>query len=185
MKKEQKIRLEKASALKTENWRTMPIKGARNCANGQAQELLDTAPTSKKIDVAPQGKHDNDRYMVMQDGKKRRIEIESKTSGGRLDHIMEMAAADKGNKFVAYTLDVCNKNTGYQLRQYPTIIVPAKVFMAAVERLGAIKENRHEGKLRGYSLQPSLKRWAAWVEAWPVKYDPSEPLEWWLFEGLE
>lgn len=186
MRKEQKIRIEKANELKSEDWRTSPIKGARNCANGQAQELLDASPNSKKVDVAPQGKHDNDRYIVGRDGKKHKIEVESKTSGGRLDHIIEMSQAKNAEyKFVAYTLDVCNKNTGYQLRQLPTIIVPAKVFMNAVYELKAIKENKHQGKLRGYSLQPSLKRWAAWVEAWPVKYDPAEALEWWMFEGLE
>lgn len=186
MRKQQKIRLAKASELKSENWRTSPIKGACNYANGQAQELLDTSPSSKKTGVSPQGRHDNDRYIICQDGKKRRIEVESKTSGGRLDHIIEMSQAKNADfKFVAYTLDVCNKNTGYKLRQLETIIVPAKVFMNAVYSMKAIKENRHDGKLRGYSLQPSLKRWAAWVEAWPVKYNPSEPLEWWMFDGLE
>lgn len=184
-RKEKTIRDTKAQVLRQENWRAAPVKGVKNYANGAAQELCDASPASKKTEVSARGVHDNDRYITCQDGKKRRIEVESKTSGGRLDHIIEMCESQHPERcFVAYTLDVCNKNTGYSLRRLPTIIVPATVFMEAVYSLGAIKENRLHGVLRGYSLQPSLKRWAAWVEEYPIKYDPNEPLEWWMFEGL-
>lgn len=184
-RREKQVRDEKAAELRRENWRSAPVKGAKNYAGGCAQELCDASPASKKTCVSAQGQHDNDRYMLLANGKKCRIEVESKTSGGRLDHIIEMCESKHPERcFVAYTLDVCNKNTGYNLRRLPTIIVPARVFMEAVYSLGAIKENRLHGQLRGYSLQPSLKRWAAWVEEYPVKYDPAEVLEWWMFEGL-
>lgn len=188
MRKEAKIRAAKVSYYEAIKWRTAPMIGVDNGAFGRACELKNSTPASKKTCVSAQGKADN--YISVYDslGKPHRYEAESKVNGGRLDHIIELAEAMRKGKriaFILYTLDVCNKNTGYQPRKADTIIVPADVFMAAVERIGAIKTNRHNGELRGYSLQHTLKAWYDWVETYPVKYQPNAHYEAWEFIGVE
>ena len=188
MKKEEKIRAEKAAVYDAMPWRQAPVKGVDNGAGGRAQELKNATPNSRKTVVSARDKADN--YVSIYDGsgKPHRYEAESKINGGRLDHIIELAEAMRKGKriaYVLYTLDVCNANTGYSLRHADTIIVPADVFMDAVERVGAIKTNRHNGVIRGYSLQHTLKAWFDWVVDYPVKYNPAERYEAWEFMGVE
>lgn len=188
MKKEQKIREIKASYYEAMKWRTMPAVGVDSGAFGRACELRNSTPASKKTCVSAQGKIDNYVSIYDVNGKAHRYEAESKVNGGRLDHIIELADAMRKGKriaYVLYTLDVCNANTGYALRHADTIIVPADVFMAAVERIGAVKTNRHNGEVRGYSLQHTLKAWFDWCVEYPVKYNPSERYEAWEFLGVE
>lgn len=187
MKKEEKIRIEKAAEYDAVPWRQAPTKGVNSGAGGCSQELKNATPASRKTDVSAQGKIDN-YVSIYSDGKAHRYEAESKTNGGRLDHIIELATAMRKGKrtaFVLYTLDVCNANTGYSLRHADTIIVPADVFMNAVERIGAVKTNRHNGVIRGYSLQHTLKAWYDWCVEYPVKYQPTERYEAWEFVGVE
>lgn len=178
------IRLGNIANYESIPWRQAPTKGIDNGAGFRAQELKDAPKNSLKTDVSCREKHDNDRWVIGLDGKRHKAEFESKGNGGRLDHIMEMAAKG-GYRYVVYTLDVCNKNTGYERRTAPQIVVPADVFMAAAERLGAIKTNRHNGVVRGYSLQHTLKAWYQWVLEYPVKFAENEKFEAWMFEGLE
>ena len=188
MNKYQKIREEIAAEYDAMPWRQAPVKGVNSGAGGRAQELKNATPASKKTTVSAQGKIDNYVSIYDASGKAHRYEAESKINGGRLDYIIELAnAMHKGKRvaYVLYTLDVCNANTGYNLRHADTIIVPADVFMAAVERIGAIKTNRHNGEVRGYSLQHTLKAWFDWVSEYPVKYDPAERYEAWEFVGVE
>lgn len=188
MNKYQKVREQKASYYEAAKWRTLPVIGVDNGAFGRACELRNSTPASRKTDVSAQGKIDNYVSIYSADGKVHRYEAESKTNGGRLDHIIELATAMRKGKrtaFVLYTLDVCNANTGYSLRHADTIIVPADVFMNAVERIGAIKTNRHNGVIRGYSLQHTLKAWYDWCVEYPVKYQPTERYEAWEFVGVE
>lgn len=169
-------------------WRQAPVKGVDSGAGGRAQELRNATPASKKTDVSTRDKADNYVSIYDTDGKAHRYEAESKINGGRLDHIIELADAMRKGKrvaYVLYTLDVCNKNTGYSLRHADTIIVPANVFMDAVERVGAVKTNRHNGEVRGYSLQHTLKAWYDWCVEYPVKYQPAERYEAWEFIGVE
>jgi hypothetical protein len=188
MRKEEKIRAEKAAQYDAINWRTMPTVGVDSGAFGRACELKNATPASRKTSVSARGKVDN--YISIYDalGRLHRYEAESKVNGGRLDHIIELAEAMRKGKrvaFILYTLDVCNKNTGYQPRKADTIIVPADVFMSAVERIGAMKTNRHNGEVRGYSLQHTLKAWFDWVVDYPVKYQPAARYEAWEFIGVE
>lgn len=188
MKKAQKIREAKASYYEATKWRTMPAAGIDNGAFGRACELRNSTPASRKTGVSAQGKADNYVSVYDADGKAHRYEAESKVNGGRLDHIIELANAMRKGKriaYVLYTLDVCNANTSYQPRKADTIIVPADVFMTAVERIGAVKTNRHNGEVRGYSLQHTLKAWFDWCVEYPVKYNPAERYEAWEFVGVE
>lgn len=163
-----------------------PKIGLDNGAFGRLKELANTSRNSIKTSVSAQDQHDNDKFVIGRDGKKHRAEIESKVNGGRIDHILEMAqSANTEYKFVVYTLQVCNANTSGKTRACEDVIIPAKLFIEKLVEFGAIKTNKLNGVLRGYSIQHTKKAWYEWINEYPVKYNPDDIYEWWMFDGLE
>lgn len=184
-KQAENLRKEKIAEYGKINPYQVPHIGLDSGAFGRLKELANTSKQSIKTGVSAQNQHDNDKFIIGRDGKKHKAELENKVNGGRIDHILEMAkSANAEYKFVVYTLQVCNANTSGKMRACEDVIIPAKLFINKLVEFGAIKANKLDGVIRGYSIQHTKKAWYEWINEYPVKYDAEATYEWWMFEGL-
>lgn len=153
---------------------------------GCIAEVLRAGSTSRKKQVSGVGKPDNRIRWIDESGRKTSRVAESKTNGGR---IMTVATAEHDAEqmqgtFVLYSMDVCNKNTGYKRRVTVTKVFPKAVFLAHLFEHGQVKEMRHKGEVDGYGIQVTSLELYEWVSSWPVEYDRNRYYTATDFEGL-
>ena len=175
------IREEKINTFASRNPFQAPHKGVDNGAAGRVFELMNARDGSTKCGVSKGKQADNYVSIIQPDGSKKRYELESKTNGGRVDEVMEKLARGR-EFFVAYSLSICNKNTGNKVRETAPIICPASEFISALEECGALKAvNGQDGVQNGIAIQASKKSWFEWVDSYPVKWDRDFDYSWYDF----
>ena len=179
--KAKEIRNEKIARFSAQNAFQAPRKGVDNGAAGRVFELMNARDGSTKCGVSKGKQPDNYISILQEDGSKIRYELESKTNGGRVDEVMEKLARGR-EFFVAYSLSICNKNTGNKVRETAPIVCPASTFIAALEECGALKAvNGKDGTPNGIAIQVSKKSWFEWVDSYPVKWDRDFDYSWFDF----
>ena len=172
------IREEKINTFASRNPFQAPRKGVDNGAAGRVFELMNARDGSMKCGVSKGKQADNYVSIIQPDGSKKRYELESKTSGGRVDEVMEKVNNGR-DFFVAYSLSICNKNTCNKVRETAAIICPASEFIAALEECGALKVvNGKDGTPNGIAIQVSKKSWFEWVDSYQVKWDKDFDYSW-------
>ena len=175
------IREEKINTFASRNPFQAPRKGVDNGAAGRVFELMNARDGSTKCGVSKGKQADNYVSIIQPDGSKKRYELESKTNGGRVDEVIEKLKNGR-DFFVAYSLSICNKNTGNKVRETAPIICPASEFIAALEECGALKAvNGKDGVQNGIAIQVSKKSWFEWVDSYPVKWDRDFDYSWFDF----
>lgn len=175
------IRQEKINTFASRNAFQAPRKGIDNGAAGRVWELENACDSSIKCGVSKGGQADDYVWVNLEDGTKKRYEREDKTNGGRVDEMMRKV--ERGRYYyVAYKLSICNKNTGYKVRECEPILCPVDVFLAALEECGALKvQNGKDGQPNGIAIQVSKKSWFDWVDSYPVKWQRNTVYDWFDF----
>lgn len=175
------IREEKINTFASRNPFQAPRKGVDNGAAGRVWELENACDNSIKCGVSKGEQADDYVWVNQQDGTKKRYEREDKTNGGRVDEMMRKV--ERGRYYyVAYKLSICNKNTGYKVRECEPILCPVDVFLAALEECGALKvQNGKDGQPNGIAIQVSKKSWFEWVDNYPVKWQRNTVYNWFDF----
>ena len=134
---------------------------------GKAAELLAKSNGSKAKNYAKQGKSDCFVWIETEDGKRCRYNAECKTSGGRIASLRQANAP----KYVVYSLDVCNKNTGYKRRVVEPKVMRTEYFLALLDSFHATKVTN--GEHSEEAVQPSNKGLYLALLDYPVDYDPN------------
>lgn len=147
-------------------------------ALGRIEELLDMRSTSKKT-LTSTKKVDG---WVWVDGK--RYGYERKTNGGRLEALRRSEL-----KFVVYSMDFTQKRKTKKRgefteeRHIDKVIIPTKVFLAAIDRFNAKKSTN--GDHPEEAIQVSSKKLYDWLRDWCIPFDKDTEYSWSDFEGLE
>ena len=154
---------------------------------GSCAEMLAATSGSKKATVSNAGKVDCFLNYRCSSGHVIPVSVERKTSGGRIETFeTEFSKAEQmQGRYVVYSMDVCNKNTGYLRRYVPAVVIPRKLFIQKLIEFGAIKEMKHHGVVDGYGIQVTKKDWFLWLSEWPIIYDRNAVYSDEDFEGLE
>lgn len=173
-------RLEKAWVIYVTNYKG---DGCMGCV----AEMLTATSNSKKSTIANTGKPDCFIKYRSASGKVIPVTVERKTNGGRIQTIeTDFSKAEKmSGKYVVYSLDICNKSTGYLRRYVPAVVIPKQLFIAKLIEFNAIKPMYHDGVLDGYGIQASKKPLYLWLSEWPVVYDRNAVYCDDDFDGLE
>lgn len=175
------MRDEKIERLAAFNPFQAPRKGVYNGAAGCIWELENASDNSLKCGIARDEYADGYVWVNQQDGTKKRYEREDKTNGGRVDDMMKKVKRGR-YYYVAYKLSICNKNTGYKVRECEPILCPVDVFLAALEECGALRVlNGKDGQSNGIGIQASKKSWFEWVDNYPVKWQRNTVYDWFDF----
>lgn len=148
---------------------------------GRAFELECASRYSRKVRVSKQGQAD-----VFIKYERGNYAAECKTNGGRI----EALRAANAPKFVIYRLDFIQKHKASkskpawnEVRHIDPVLVPTKVFLAALDRFGATKSTN--GDHPEEAIQVSSKKFYEWLLDWPIPFDPSLHYTADDFEGLE
>ena len=154
---------------------------------GSCAEMLTATSGSKKATISNAGKMDCFINYRSASGHVVPVSAERKTSGGRIQTFeTEFSKAEQiQGKYVVYSMDVCNKNTGYIRRYVPAVVIPRKLFIQKLIEFGAIKEMKHGGIVDGYGIQVTKKEWFLWLSDWPIVYDRNAIYSDDDFEGLD
>lgn len=169
---------------------------------GEAYELVNVRPLSKKSQVS--GSDEEDNTLAFRVGRRvRYLPREDKTNGGRISSLLEGPRSPKYLKhkfpaFVVYTLSIPAPITPKKkealeaaglplpMRTLPPKVIPTDIFVRKLWSIpGMVSEKKAHGKFLGYGIQVSKKPWFEWLEAWPVEWHEDEVYEAWMFEGLE
>lgn len=171
---------------KTEKIRLAEI--ARHTANsehdcgamGRVFELQCARPNSRKTRVSKQGQADT--FVRYGNGF---VKAECKTNGGRIESLY----ASNAPRFVIYRLDFTQKHKASksrpaweERRTIDPVIIPTALFLATLERFGAIKNTN--GKNPELAIQVSSKKWFEWLEQYPVEFHTDWDYMEEDFEGL-
>lgn len=157
---------------------------------GRANELDHANTKSRKVKVSKQGETDVFVKIRNAKGKVRYVDAENKTSGGRIDSLYKSGAP----KYVIYQMidakipqskSAKAKGIPQEIRNTPAVVIPTDLFLATLERFGAIKEMSHGGIVDGLGVQVSNKQWYLWLLDYPVLWVKDHTYEIWEFEGLE
>lgn len=156
---------------------------------GRAFELSCARDKSRKNKVSEQNETDIFIKMLCADGKIRYIPAEAKTNGGRVDELLNGSKS----KYVVYDLHFVQKHKAgkntqawEEQRDLPCpVIIPTDLFLRKLQEFNAIKPINRNGKLDGYGIQVSSKKWFDWLMEYPVTFDREITVEWWELEGLE
>lgn len=150
-------------------------------AAGRVFELECAAPNSRKTAVAKQGAVDV--YINYGGGH---VAAECKTNGGRIESLYHA----KAPRFVIYRMDWTQKHTAgkttaawEEKRYIEPRVIPTDLFLATLERIGAIKSTN--GKNPERAIQVSSKRFYEWLLDYPITYTPGMNYTADDFEGLE
>ena len=121
-------------------------------AFGRVAEPLSRRPNSRKANVAKQ--HRNDITAKI-DGKL--VACERKCNGGRI----RGTEYDMTGTYVVYSMNVHNSTCDADISAR---ICRKSTFLEKLVEFNAIKEVRHNGVVDGLAIQPSNKRFRAWLE---------------------
>lgn len=121
-------------------------------AFGRVAEPLTRRPNSRKANVAKQNRND---ITAKIDGKL--VPCERKTNGGRI----RGTEYDMTGTYVVYSMNVHNSTCDADISAR---ICRKSTFLEKLVEFNAIKEVRHNGVVDGLAIQPSNKRFRAWLE---------------------
>lgn len=121
-------------------------------AFGRVVEVLRRRPNSRKANVAKQNRND---ITAKIDGKL--VACECKTNGGRI----KGAEYTMTGTYVVYSMNVHNSTCNADISAR---ICRKSTFLEKLVEFNAIKEVRHNGVVDGLAIQPSNKRFRAWLE---------------------
>ena len=154
---------------------------------GCIAEILSATKGSKKETISNAGKSDVSIKYRSASGRIVPVNCERKTNGGRIQTLeTEFSAAEEiKGKYVIYSLDVCNKNTGNVRRHIPAVVIPRKLFIEKLIEFNAIKAMYHNHVCDGYGIQCSSKKWYLWLSDYPIVFDRNAVYCDEDFEGLE
>lgn len=133
-------------------------------AYGRIEELLSLPLHSIRTNTAKQ--EQNDCFVWIGSG---RWNAERKTNGGRVGFLYEKRARQK-NRFVIYSMDVCNKGTGFERRTIPPKIYTVEQFKAILENCGAVKSTN--GAHPEQAIQVTSKKLFLALQVVGVPFDP-------------
>lgn len=181
VKKAKAIREAKIEKYAARNPFQAPVKGVDCGAGGRVWELGNASDNSLKCGIARDEYADGYVWVNQPDGTKKRYEREDKTNGGRVEDMMKKVKRGR-YYYVAYKLSICNKNTGYKVRECEPILCPVDVFLAALEECGALRVLKGKDKqANGIGIQASKKSWFEWVDNYPVKWQRNTVYDWFDF----
>lgn len=129
---------------------------------GAIAETLTRTTHSHKTGMSKQGKVDCYVKALNDNGTIVNYPTESKTNSGRLTF---------NGRYVVYTYDYCNSNTGYKRRFVAQKVFRKEYFAAKAIELGAVKVCRRDGKFDGYGLQASLIAWYDFLLKYGLEFD--------------
>ena len=154
---------------------------------GAVAEVLSCTKGSKKAYVSKAGRTDTYIMFRYPSGAIVPTAAERKTNGGRIrsEESAYRPAEEINNRYVIYSLDVCNSGTGHKRRYVPAVVIPRELFMVKLAEFGALKEMRHNGRVDGIGIQATSKLWFEWLVNWPIVYDRNAVYSADDFEGLE
>ena len=154
---------------------------------GAVAEVLSCTKGSKKVYVSKAGRKDTYILFRYPSGAIVPTAAERKTNGGRIrtEESAYRPAEEIKDRYVVYSLDVCNSGTGNKRRHVPAVVIPREVFMSKLNEFGALKEMRHNGRVDGIGIQATSKLWFEWLESWPIVYDRNAVYSADDFDGLE
>lgn len=148
---------------------------------GRIFELECASHGSHKTRVSIQGKAD-----VFIRYEKGNYAAECKTNGGRIGGLRKANAP----KFVIYQLDFVykrkatkSKDAWEEVRHVDPVLIPTKVFLAALDRFKATKSTN--GTHPEEAIQPSSKKFYEWLLDWPIPFEPGLHYTEADFDGLE
>ena len=156
---------------------------------GRAFELSCARDKSQKKDVSEKNEIDVSVKFVDYKGKAYYVPCEAKTNGGRVDELLEGSKA----KYVIYDLHFVQKHKACKTKDAweehrdldcPRLI-PVDLFLKKLVEFNAIKAINRNGKLDGYGIQVSSKKWFTWLCDYPVLFDNKTTYEEWKFERLK
>ena len=127
-------------------------KAGNDGAFGRVAEPLTRRPNSRKANVAKQNRND---ITAKIDGKL--VACERKTNGGRI----RGTEYDMTGTYVVYSMNVHNSTCDADISAR---ICRKSTFLEKLVEFNAIKEVRHNGVVDGLAIQPSNKRFRAWLE---------------------
>ena len=128
------------------------FKAGNSGAFSRAVEVLRRRPKSRKFNVAKQNRPD---LTAKIDGKL--VGCECKTNGGRIkgkEYVMT-------GKYVVYSMNIHNSICDVDISAR---ICRKSTFIKKLIEFNAIKEVRHKGVVDGIAIQPSNKKFQAWLE---------------------
>lgn len=147
---------------------------------GRAFELTCHTAHSHKIAVSKQGQADT----FVKYGKGTTA-AECKINGGRIESLRNSKI-----KFVIYAMNFTQKHAATKKRAawneqrvIDPVIIPTKIFLAALDRFGATKSTN--GRNPEEAIQVSSKKFYNWLLNWPIAYNPDACYTDEDFEGLE
>ena len=144
---------------------------------GCIAEMLTATTNSTKETISNPGANDCWIKYRTENGYIVPVQCERKTSGGRVSTFEnELSKAETiTGKYVIYSMDVCNKNTGYLRRYVPAVVIPRVLFMQKLDEFKAIKAMYHKrngiSQCDGYGIQVTKKDWFLWLAEYPIVYD--------------
>ena len=127
-------------------------KAGNDGAFGRTVEVLRRRPNSRKTNVAKQNRPDMTAKI---DGKL--VGCECKTNGGRIkgtEYVMT-------GTYVVYSMNIQNSICDADISAR---ICRKSTFIKKLIEFNAIKEVRHKGVVDGLAIQPSNKKFQAWLE---------------------
>lgn len=134
-------------------------------AYGRITELLNTYDNSNKKGVSAPDKNDGLLHIVI-DGRVRCFHTEEKTNGGRIENLLDGSNRDK---FIRYTLDICNSGTSHKRRVVPTKVFLTSKFLEMLETYGKIKNTNGTNPER--AIEPTSKTWYNALLNYPIDWD--------------
>lgn len=141
---------------------------------GKSFEVLNVSATSRKVNVAAQGKTDGYFYY---NGK--RVAVEYKTNGGRVGSLYKLAKPE--NAFIVYSMDFETRvtyrkdGTPRPTKHYQVapIILKVSDFLTILEYCHATKVIGHAGKGDDeVAIQGDSAKLAKCLADYPITFDP-------------
>lgn len=141
---------------------------------GKAFEVLNVSATSRKVNVAAQGKIDGYFYY-----NNKRVAVEYKTNGGRVGNLYKLTRPE--NAFIVYSMDFETRQTykkdgtprPTKHYQVAPVILKVSDFLAILEHCNATKVIGHAGKGDDeVAIQGDSAKLAKCLADYPITYDP-------------